>query len=126
LGEAGFELIRDLAPDQVAYGVNSYEFVLNSPTIHYDAWGLDYNNDLIKCYARCDKFCASAGNPQDCARNCYANCEDNPNKPPSPIPPLPKTPIVNPEKPLWPIIKECAKLAWDWFKHKKSDPDAKK
>lgn len=90
-------------------GANLYAYTANNPTNRRDPFGLDDTDDKINCYLKCDKFCGGPGipAPDECLKNCYANCDEDPHKPPSPIPPLPR--IISPKPPSKPLIK----LAWE-------------
>jgi len=129
LGEPGFEVLRGGDPDVFGDGPNLYGFVRNNPASHFDSFGLqDGQTDTDRCKQRChewiDALIKSGGggfNLTKALENCLEGCDRDPKHVPgSPIPPLPTPRLVKPPKqPLWPIIKECAKAAWDWWKDRK-------
>ncbi len=135
LTEGGFEVVRNNDSFQlqrfvqmgtVLQGLNLYEFVQNDPSDKTDYWGLQYENDVVKCMQRCDKFCKGMPSPSEFLKNCYNGCYDDPTKPPSPIPPPPAMPPSLPKRELWPLCKEIAKDLWDIWKNRKDIKDLPK
>jgi len=96
--------------------INLYRFVRHNPQSRIDPFGLD--DELSKCQDRCLAFCSSPGipNPNECQKNCEANCDKDPNSPPSPIPPTPPMRPKCPDPDLWPLIKEIFKNLWKIMK----------
>lgn len=131
LGETGFEVLRRGDPDMSGDGPNLYGFVRYNPVSHFDSFGLqDGQTETDRCKQRCHEWINalinSGGggfNLTKALENCLEGCDRNPNYVPgSPIPPLPTPrPVKPPKQPLWPIIKECAKAAWDWWKDRKKE-----
>jgi hypothetical protein len=127
LGEVGIEALSTMQASLFGGGPNVFIFVSNGPTIWWDAFGLqDGQYDTGRCKARChdwaDALAAQGGfNAAKALQNCFEGCDRDPKYVPgSPLPPLPTLKPTLPKEPLWPIIKECAKAAWDWWHTKKT------
>ena len=118
IGENGFESSRRRRVVLLGGGANRYAYLHNAPIGRSDPFGLDEYSD---CQDRCVAFCSGPGIPSqdECLKNCDGNCDVDPNKPPSPIPPPPN--VKRPKMPtgFWDSIKAIwtngCKL-WDAWK----------